>query len=164
MELKKIVEKKRTPGETKTRLARKSATYLFNPFHFFIQNTQFMFDFTRGHLAKGRFMRSLSGLCNPFLFFFTLMLAGIPLSYFAEMMNNPFARKMSYWTDVNTHAHIPYGTIKSARQRSGLWTDRGMEFPGSRSMYADLATKKLPRTDTLRQPVHHTAGFFNERP
>ena len=129
-------------------------------FIFFIQNTQFMFDSTQGHLAKGRFMHSLSVLFNPFLLFFALILAGIPLSYFTELLNDPNTRHISYWARVNAEAQIPYGAIKSARQRGGLWTDQGMEFPGNRSMYADLANAKPPRRDTLR----HTAGFFSERP
>lgn len=123
-----------------------------------------MFDSTQGHLAKGRFLHSLSGLFNPFLLFFALILAGIPLSYFAEMINDPDTRKMSYWIRVNADTHLPYAAIKSDRQRSGWWSDRGITFPDSRSYYSKLATAKLPRTDSLPHHYRQTLPIFTERP
>ena len=76
-----------------------------------------MSDFTRGNPAGTRPARTPASSFNPFLLFFTLFLAGIPLSYFVEMLDKPSTRHLHYWAEVNACSHVPYGSIKSAGQR-----------------------------------------------
>lgn len=76
-----------------------------------------MSDFTRGNPAGARPARTPASSFNPFLLFFTLFLAGIPLSYFVEMLDKPSTRHLHYWAEVNACSHVPYGSIKSAGQR-----------------------------------------------
>lgn len=75
-----------------------------------------MSDFTRGNPAGVRPARTPASSFNPFLLFFTLILAGIPLSYFVEMLDKPSTRHLHYWAEVNASSHVPYGSIKSAGQ------------------------------------------------
>lgn len=138
----------------KTGDARKNATYLFNPLSFFIQNTSFMSDLLRERPGG----RPPSVTFNPFLFFFALLLAGVPLSYFFELISNPFARDTGYWADVSADARIPFAAIKSARQSGGLWREFDAGNPGT------AFVSRIPlRCDTLR--AHRPSRVvFRERP
>ncbi len=100
---------------------------------------------------------------NPFLLFFALLLAGVPFSYFYEVITNPFAREAGYWADINTDAHLPFAVIKSARQSGGLWREFDAKNPGK----AIVATATLPRPVLHRDstPVRRALpAIFRERP
>ena len=107
--------------------------------------------------------RRPSFVFNPFLLFFALLLTGIPLSYFLELIGNPFAREAGYWADVSADAHIPFAAIKSARQNGGIWREFDAKNPGTAFVSQIPLRGNALRRDTLpaRRPL---PPLFRERP
>ncbi len=99
---------------------------------------------------------------NPLLLFFAMLLAGIPSSYFYELMTNPFSRNLCYWTDVNRDAHIPFSAIKSSRQRNGIWQPYDVKHPGHALVAMAPPVRKALRRDSM--PVRRPLPAFRERP
>lgn len=69
-----------------------------------------MFNSMQAPLARANRVSSKSPVTNHFLIYFLLLVAGVPLSLFLEVMFNPHARNLEYWSDVNKEAQKQHTT------------------------------------------------------
>ena len=66
--------------------------------------------------ARGRALSFGGG--KLFLLFFLFLLVGIPASFVLEVLRNNGTQKVEYWIESSNQTYVPYGALKSVRQKA----------------------------------------------